>query len=124
MKQSNHDIRIALVEDDALLRKEIFHHLKETGFQVFELSNGQALDDLLMTEKIDIFILDLMLPGENGLSIAKRMRSQFAQAGIVIITARGSVADRALGYDSGADIYLNKPVSPDELTICLQSLIR
>ena len=123
MKQSNRDIRIALVEDDSLLRKEIFHHLKETGFQVFELSNGQALDALLMTEHIDIFILDLMLPGESGLSIAKRMRSQFAKAGIVIITARGSVADRALGYDSGADIYLNKPVSPDELTICLQSLM-
>ena len=121
---SNQDVRIALVEDDFLLRKEIFHHLKESGFQVFGLSDGKALDELLQTQKIDIFILDLMLPGEDGLAISRRIRSTIDRAGIIIVTARGSDADRTLGYDSGADIYINKPVSPDELSVSLHSLMR
>jgi len=124
MKQANHNIRIALVEDDALLRKEIFYHLKQADFQVFAVSNGRSLDELLITEPIDIFILDLTLPGEDGLSIAKRIRASIPKVGIVMMTARGSTADRVKGYESGADIYLYKPVAPEELAAGLQSLIR
>lgn len=124
MNQANHDVRIALVEDDALLRKEIFYHLKQDGFQVFAVSNGRSLDELLITEPIDIFILDLTLPGEDGLSIAKRIRTSIPKVGIVMMTARGSTADRVKGYESGADIYLYKPVAPEELAAGLNSLIR
>lgn len=124
MSLSNSDVRIALVEDDPLLRKEIFHHLKETGFQVFGVANGKSLDELLITEPIDIFILDLTLPGEDGLSIARRIRHSIPKVGIVMMTARGSTSDRVKGYESGADIYLYKPVSPEELTASLQSLTR
>ncbi|MDN4016363.1 response regulator transcription factor [Zwartia panacis] len=124
MSQSNYDVRIALVEDDPLLRKEIFYHLKETGFQVFGVANGKSLDELLITEPIDIFILDLTLPGEDGLSIARRIRHSIPKVGIVMMTARGSTADRVKGYESGADIYLYKPVSPEELTAGLHSLMR
>ena len=124
MSQTNYDIRIALVEDDPLLRKEIFYHLKETGFQVFGLAHGKSLEELLITESIDIFILDLTLPGEDGLSIARRIRASMPKVGIVMMTARGSAADRVKGYESGADIYLYKPVSPEELTAGLYSLMR
>ena len=124
MRQTNSDIRIALVEDDTLLRKEIFYHLKDTGFQVFGLANGKSLDELLITEPIDIFILDLTLPGEDGLSIARRIRNSIPKVGIVMMSARGSIADRVKGYESGADIYLYKPVSPEELTASLNSLMR
>ena len=124
MSQANYDVRIALVEDDPLLRKEIFYHLKETGFQVFAVANGKSLDELLITEPIDIFILDLTLPGEDGLSIARRIRKSIPKVGIVMMSARGSVTDRVKGYESGADIYLYKPVSPEELTAGLHSLMR
>jgi DNA-binding response OmpR family regulator len=124
MSQVNFDVRIALVEDDPLLRKEIFFHLKENGFQVFGLAHGKSLDELLITEPIDIFILDLTLPGEDGLSIARRLRQSMPKAGIVMMTARGSATDRIKGYESGADIYLYKPVSPEELTAGLYSLMR
>ncbi len=124
MKQANHEVRIALVEDDALLRKELFYHLKQADFQVFAVSNGRSLDELLITEPIDIFVLDLTLPGEDGLSIAKRIRASIPKVGIVMMTARGSTSDRVKGYESGADIYLYKPVAPEELTAGLQSLIR
>jgi len=124
MSQANIDVKIALVEDDPLLRKEIFYHLKENGFQVFGLAHGKSLDELLITEPIDIFILDLTLPGEDGLSIARRLRLSLPKAGIIMMTARGSANDRVKGYESGADIYLYKPVSPEELTASLYSLMR
>lgn len=124
MTQVSVDVRIALVEDDFLLRNEIFFHLKECGFQVFAVSNGNSLDELLITEPIDIFILDLTLSGEDGLSIASRIRKSIPNVGIVMMTARGSTADRIKGYESGADIYFYKPISPEELVAGLRSLIR
>lgn len=124
MTQVSVDVRIALVEDDLLLRKEIFFHLKECGYQVFAVSNGKSLDELLITEPIDIFILDLTLSGEDGLSIASRIRERIPNVGIVMLTARGSTADRIKGYESGADIYFYKPISPEELVAGLRSLTR
>jgi DNA-binding response OmpR family regulator len=124
MAQVHDDVRIALVEDDPLLRKEIFFHLKECGFRVFGVANGKSLDELLITEPIDIFILDLTLSGEDGLSIASRIRKNIPNVGIIMMTARGSIADRIKGYESGADIYFYKPISPEELVAGLRSLIR
>ena len=115
-------MRIAVVEDDPLLRQEITRYLKKIGFTAFELNNGKGLDDLLSSEVIDALILDLNLPGEDGLSIAKRIRLIYPKMGIIILTARSALIDRLKGYESGADVYLSKPIASEELVATLLSL--
>jgi DNA-binding response OmpR family regulator len=116
---------VAVVEDDRLLRQEIEIHLRANQFTVHGVSSGAALDDLVTPEPIDMFIIDLNLPGEGGLSICKRLRQALPNAGIVIMTARVALHDRLAGYShGGADFYLTKPISPDELVMVLLSLGR
>ena len=116
---------VAVVEDDRLLRQEIEIHLRANQFTVHGLSSGAALDDLVTPEPIDMYIIDLNLPGEGGLSICKRLRQTLPNAGIVIMTARVALHDRLAGYShGGADFYLTKPISPDELVMVLLSLGR
>ena len=116
---------VALVEDDRLLREEIEVHLNAHGFEVHAVNSASALDDLLTQVAVDLYILDLGLPGESGLSLSRRLRSQMPHSGIVIMTARVALYDRIAGYqDGGADIYLTKPVAPDELVLVLRSLAR
>ncbi len=117
-------MRIALVEDDPLLRKEIHYHLKQHGFSVFAVNSGRSLDDLLITEPIDALVLDLSLPGEDGISIARRIRVNIPSIGIIMLTARSAIPDRLKGYDAGADIYLSKPIAPEELTAALMGMYR
>lgn len=115
-------INVAIVEDDSLLRQEISYYLMHVGFQVFELNNGVALDDLLSHELIQVIILDLNLPGEDGIQIAKRIRLSLPNVGLIILTARSTLAERIKGYDAGADLYLSKPIVADELAAALHSL--
>ena len=115
-------MRIAVVEDNPLLRQEITLHLEKIGFTAFELNNGKGLDDLLSSEIIDALILDLNLPGEGGLSIAKRIRLIYPKMGIIMLTARSALIDRLKGYESGADVYLSKPIASEELVATLLSL--
>lgn len=117
-------LRIALVEDDPLLRKEIHYHLKQQGFIVYALNSGLSLDQLLLTEPIDALVLDLNLPGEDGLSIARRMRIGIPSVVIIMLTARTAIPERLKGYEAGADIYLSKPIAPEELTAALLSQYR
>lgn len=124
MNQTAGQIRVALVEDDPLLRKEMHFHLKQQGFLVFAVQSGKSLDELLMTEPLDALVLDLSLPGEDGISIANRIRRSIPGMGIVMLTARTALPDRIRGYEAGADVYLSKPVAPEELTLTLLSLAR
>jgi DNA-binding response OmpR family regulator len=118
-------LTVALVEDDRLLREEIENHLAAHGFVVHAANSASALDDILARQAIDLYILDLNLPGESGLSLCKRLRQAMPGAGIVILTARVSLNDRLAGYEmGGADIYLTKPVAPVELVLLLRSLGR
>ena len=118
-------LTVALVEDDRLLREEIENHLTAHGFVVHAANSASALDDILARQAIDLYILDLNLPGEGGLSLCKRLRQAMPGAGIVILTARVSLNDRLAGYEmGGADIYLTKPVAPVELVLVLRSLGR
>jgi len=118
-----HSLRVAIVEDDRLLRQEIELHLTSNDFSVVGVSSAAALDDLTQAEPIDLFIIDLNLPGEGGLSLCKRLRAALPNAGIVIMTARVALNDRLAGYShGGADFYLTKPISPDELVLVLQNL--
>jgi DNA-binding response OmpR family regulator len=116
---------VALVEDDRLLREEIASHLLAHGFDVHAVNSATALDDLMARTPVDLYVLDLNLPGEGGLSLCKRLRQTLPNAGIAILTARVSLNDRLAGYEmGGADIYLTKPVAPDELVMVLRSLGR
>jgi DNA-binding response OmpR family regulator len=118
-------LSVAIVEDDALLRQEIEIHLRAHGMVVHAANSAAGLDDLLAREAIDVFLIDLNLPGEGGLSLCKRLRESLPQVGIVICTGRTSLVDRIAGYrQGGADFYLTKPVSPDELVLVIESLGR
>ncbi len=118
-------LTVAVVEDDRQLREEVVTYLEGRGFLALSANSGPALDDLLLTEKIDIFVIDLNLPGENGLSICNRLRSTLPLAGIVIMTARVGLPDRLAGYQfGGADFYMSKPIVPEELLQVLLSLGR
>jgi DNA-binding response OmpR family regulator len=124
-KDASQSLVVALVEDDRFLREEIVVHLSATGFVVHAVNSASALDDLLAREAVDLFIIDLNLPGESGLSLCRRLRQTLPSSGIVIMTARVALQDRISGYqDGGADIYLTKPIAPDELVLVLLSLGR
>jgi DNA-binding response OmpR family regulator len=88
------------------------------------VASAEALDDEVGGRVADIFLLDLNLPGEDGISLTKRLRHAHPQAGIIMVTARNQPQDVVTGYDSGADIYLTKPVGQSELMAAVQSLGR
>lgn len=118
-------VAVALVEDDRLLRKEMEVHLNASGFKVHAVDSASALDELLAHVAVDLYVLDLGLPGESGLSLSRRLRSRMPSCGIVMTTGRVALNDRIAGYqEGGADVYLTKPVAPDELTLVLRSLLR
>lgn len=116
---------VALVEDDRLLREEVELHLTSHGFIVHVANSAAGLDDLMARTFIDLYVIDLNLPGESGLSLSRRVRQALPAAAIVIMTARVTLSDRLSGYqEGGADIYMTKPVAPDELVMVLKSLGR
>ena len=115
---------VLLVEDNIALREALQDQLSHAGFAVRGVGDGQELNQALATEVPDVVVLDLNLPDEDGLSIAKRLRQALPQIGIVMLTARVRSIDRQEGYESGADVYLTKPVKPSELTTVLQTLCR
>ncbi len=117
---------IIIVEDYGILREELTHFLNLHGYQTSGVNCGLALDDWLMDRgrPPDIAIIDLNLPGEDGLSISRRLRQAYPRMGLIILTGRKLPADRISGYDSGADIYLSKPISGEELVAALRSLQR
>ena len=115
---------VILVEDNISLREALEHHLVDAGFLIRGVGDGQELNQELAISKPDVIVLDLNLPQEDGISIAKRVRLAYPSMGIVMLTARVRSIDRHEGYDSGADVYLTKPVNPSELTTVLQNLCR
>jgi len=122
MPQNNNSV--ILVEDNISLREALEHHLVDAGFSIRGVGDGQELNQELAISRPDVIVLDLNLPDEDGISISKRVRLAYPTIGIVMLTARVRSIDRHEGYDSGADIYLTKPVNPSELTTVLQNLCR
>lgn len=116
--------KIALIEDDANLREELAHFFSTRDFEVYEANSGISLDDLLVTQQIDVLVLDLNLPGQSGFDIATRIRQHLPGIGIVMLTARTGAPDRLRGYESGADVYLPKPTPPQELLAAVNNLFR
>ena len=116
--------RIAVVDDDLRLRELLSRYLSEQGFAVQTVADGAALDRLLEHERIDLVVLDLMLPGEDGLAICRRLRGSGAELPIVMLTARGDDVDRIVGLELGADDYLPKPFNPRELVARINAVLR
>lgn len=117
-------MNIVVVEDHQDLRELFVEHLLGDGFNVDGVSCAEELDDHMASNHVDLLILDLNLPGENGLDIARRVRPVHPALHIVMLTARTTEDDRIAGYDSGADLYLPKPVSPQELSAAVRAVHR
>jgi len=126
MKLKNHKRcrRLLVVDDDTRIRELLQRYLGEQGYEVRAAANAEQVDKFLQREFFDLIILDLMLPGEDGLSICRRLRSQDNQVPIIMLTARGEDVDRIIGLEMGADDYLAKPFNPRELLARIQALLR
>lgn len=116
--------KILLVDDDARLRDLLSRYLSEQGFPVRAVPDGTMMDRALHREHFDLIVLDLMLPGEDGLSICRRLRSAENAIPIIMLTAKGDEVDRIIGLEMGADDYLPKPFNPRELVARIQAVMR
>jgi two-component system phosphate regulon response regulator OmpR len=114
---------LLLVEDDERLAPLVQRHLTESGFRVEWVTNAVDADAALRRRPLDLAILDLMLPGEDGLTLCRRLRKTH-DLGIIMVTARGEEADRIVGLDLGADDYLTKPFSLWELEARIKAVLR
>lgn len=117
-------MRILLIEDDRKIASFILKGLKSAGFAVDHATDGQAGFDMAVTEPYDAAIIDVMLPGMDGLSIVENLRRENTEIPIIILSARGSIEDRVRGLQSGSDDYLTKPFAFSELLARVQALIR
>ena len=115
--------RLLVVDDDEKLLDLVIKYLSKEGFQVDGVVDGKAMDTHLAKQKPDLVILDLMLPGEDGLSIARRLRSS-SEVPILMLSARGEDIDRIIGLEVGADDYLAKPFNPRELSARVKAILR
>ena len=119
----NRPARLLMIEDDPEIAGMVATLLNGHGYQVQRIPDGRDLDRVLRREPVDLVILDLMLPGEDGLSICRRLRKNHALP-VLMLTALGGEADRVIGLESGADDYLCKPFAPRELLARVRALLR
>jgi len=116
--------KILVVDDDPRLRDLLRRYLGENGFSVVTAENAQSMNRLWLRERYDLLVLDLMLPGEDGLSIMRRLRGANDSTPIVMLTAKGEDVDRIVGLEMGADDYLPKPFNPRELLARINAVLR
>ena len=116
--------KILVVDDDMRLRSLLERYLVEQGYQVRTAANADQMDRMLERENFHLMVLDLMLPGEDGLSICRRIRKSENPLPIVMLTAKGDEVDRIIGLEMGADDYLPKPFNPRELLARIKAVLR
>ncbi|MGZ8253284.1 MAG: osmolarity response regulator transcription factor OmpR [Burkholderiaceae bacterium] len=116
--------KILVVDDDPRLRDLLRRYLTDNGFAVVTADGSQSMNRLWMRERFDLLILDLMMPGEDGLSIMRRLRGGNDTTPIVMLTAKGEDVDRIVGLELGADDYLPKPFNPRELLARINAVLR
>ncbi|MCJ8269184.1 MAG: two-component system response regulator OmpR [Psychrosphaera sp.] len=116
--------KILVVDDDMRLRSLLERYLVEQGYIVRSAANSEQMDRLLERENFHMMVLDLMLPGEDGLTICRRLRQQENEIPIVMLTAKGDEVDRIIGLELGADDYLPKPFNPRELLARIKAVLR
>jgi DNA-binding response OmpR family regulator len=117
-------LNILVIEDHDLLRAVVVETLSAQSHRVSALESVEAMESHTVTDHYDVVVLDLQLPGEDGLSFARRLRRHQPDIGIIMMTARGLTHERCAGYESGADIYLTKPVEPEELCAAARAVGR
>ncbi len=117
-------MRILLIEDDRKIASFVVKGLKEAGYAVEHAVDGEAGLHRALTESFDAAIIDIMLPGRDGLSVIEELRQQKRNLPVIILSAKRSVDDRIRGLQTGSDDYLTKPFSFSELLARLQALIR
>jgi DNA-binding response OmpR family regulator len=113
-----------VVDDDVRLRDLLRRYLTEQGFAVVTAESAPAMNKLWLRERYDLLVLDLMLPGEDGLSICRRLRGAGDQTPIIMLTAKGEDVDRIVGLEMGADDYLTKPFDARELLARVRAVLR
>ena len=116
--------KVLVVDDDLRLRSLLERYLKEQGFLVRTVADAEQMDRLLERENYHLLVLDLMLPGEDGLSICKRLRGNDNKIPIIMLTAKGDEVDKIIGLELGADDYLSKPFNPRELLARIKAVMR
>jgi two-component system phosphate regulon response regulator OmpR len=116
--------RVLVVDDDERIRDLLRRYLTQEGFDVVVAEDGKALTRLMLRDSVDLIVLDLMLPGEDGLSICRRLRAANDRTPIIMLTAKGEDVDRIVGLEVGADDYLGKPFNPRELLARVHAVLR
>ncbi|HEX8987733.1 MAG TPA: two-component system response regulator OmpR [Rhodocyclaceae bacterium] len=116
--------KILIVDDDQRLRSLLERYLSEQGFTAKAVDGAEAMDKALTRELYDLLVLDLMMPGEDGLAICRRLRGADNPIAIIMLTAKGDEVDRIVGLELGADDYLPKPFNPRELVARINAVLR
>src|SRR5512132_1663764 len=116
--------RILVIDDDPRLRDLLVRYLTEQGFQAQALPDTRELDKKLQRDPPHLVVLDLMLPGEDGLAVCRRLRASGETVPIIMLTAKGEDIDRIIGLEMGADDYLPKPFNPRELVARIHAVLR
>ena len=116
--------KILILDDDARIRDLLRRYLSQEGFEVALAEDGKALNRIMLRDAVDLIVLDLMMPGEDGLSVCRRLRAANDRTPIIMLTAKGEDVDRIVGLEVGADDYLGKPFNPRELLARIHAVLR
>jgi len=114
---------VLVVDDDPSVRELVVDYLSDNDIKVTALASGHDIADVMQRETVDLLVLDLRMPGQDGMQIARKLREE-SQLPIIILTSRKDEADRVMGLELGADDYLTKPFSPRELLAHIRALLR
>jgi len=115
---------VLVVDDDAEIRSLLREYLQKNGYRVTAVADGKGLWAALDAGRVDIVVLDLMLPGDDGLTLCRNLRARSSEVPVIMLTARGEETDRIVGLEMGADDYLAKPFNPRELLARVKSILR
>ncbi len=118
------DALILVVDDDSRLRGLLSRYLAENGFRVATAEDAAQARDRLRFLQPDLMVLDVMMPGEDGLALTESLRRERSDLPVLLLTARGGPEDRIAGFEAGADDYLPKPFDPRELVLRIRAMLR
>src|SRR5688500_15245730 len=114
---------VLVVDDEPIVREVVVRYLERAGHETLEAGDGDRARELVESRHPDLVVLDVMLPGTDGLELCRWIRSR-SQLPVILLTARGEEADRIVGLELGADDYVTKPFSPRELAVRVKTVLR
>lgn len=122
MKTTPADIHILIVEDDLASRSLLVSYFENAGYRVSETDNADHLGERIDQDRVDLVLLDISLPGKDGLTVTRELRAN-SSVGIILVTSKGDEIDRIVGLELGADDYVTKPFNPRELLVRAKNLL-